>query len=79
MIPKFYMLLLRFATSSLYSYIDKNKDGKIDREELQQIVNVLHNLREKLKKQDKKQIKIIPKSKNGIKNTRKSEKTNRKV
>ena len=79
MTPKFYMLLLRFATSSLYRYVDKNKDGKIDKKELQLILNVLKNLQEKVLKRDKKQEKVIPKSKNGIKNTRKSEKTNRKV
>lgn len=76
---KFYMLLLRFATSGIYNYIDKNKDGKIDKKELQLILNVLKNLQEKVLKRDKKQGKVIPKSKNGIKNTRKSEKTNRKV
>ncbi len=79
MTPKFYMLLLRFATSSLYSYVDKNKDGKIDKKELQLILNILNNLQRNILKRDKKVLKVIQKSKNGIKNTRKSEKTNRKV
>jgi len=55
---KFLLWLLRFVTSSLYNYIDKNKDGKIDKEEIQNALGVLKNLEKKILNRDKKGIKI---------------------
>jgi regulator of sigma D len=51
---KWYMQIIKAITTwglnKLYNYIDKNKDGKLDKDEITEFINVLENIVKNLKK-----------------------------
>ena len=50
---KFLLWLLKFAASSLYNSIDKNKDGKLDKKELKNVLSTLTKLHKRIKVKNK--------------------------
>jgi len=42
--------LLTYLLNMLYNFIDKDKDGKLDKEEIESIVNLIRSQASKLKK-----------------------------
>ena len=52
---KFFLWLARFSLEQLYNYIDKNNDGKIDKQELLNLSQTAIILSQKLKKRKNNQ------------------------